>query len=332
VSETRWTFDYAPTDPRLASLYTKAKHYQWDAATSIDWTRPIDPSRPLLGAEAFPIFGLPLFKRLSKSQQETLNATFTAMTVSQFLHGEQGALMVASKLVAVSPQYEAKLYAASQVFDEARHVEAFERYVKRCGELSAPTSLLVKLLELTLGADHWTKMMVGMQVIVEGVALAAFHNFQKTATDPTLKELLGLVIRDESRHVAFGQAYLRLAIDEDPDVARGVEDFTIEALLLWRSLQAQNLRLVAPVLESLSIDIQDVFREVAEADRDGYGIAQRRQSQADGLTDFVLPALRRVGLLTEQLSRRLEEARFAATGTTDERFFEDLLAATRALD
>jgi hypothetical protein len=129
----RWS-GYDASNPRLIALYAKGKVLQWDGGVAIDWDRPVDPGAPV-HAEAFPLLALPIFTRLGPSQRDALTATFMEGALSQFLHGEQGALMVASRLVGACPDYEAKLYAATQTMDEARHVEVFGRYLQRCGTI-----------------------------------------------------------------------------------------------------------------------------------------------------------------------------------------------------
>ena len=132
-----------------------------------------------------------------------------AWSMSQFLHGEQGALLVASQLTSCAPTYNAKLYAASQTFDEARHVESFNRYVQSRMELMYPIGNALKsILDKILTDPRWDLKFIGMQLIIEGLALAAFRTSRDLTPDPVLKDMLDLIIRDEARHVTFGINYL----------------------------------------------------------------------------------------------------------------------------
>jgi hypothetical protein len=315
-SEVSWDFEYDSESPELVRLYEKAKRYQWEASTGIDWSYPVDPSRPILGTNAFPIFGLPLFQRLSKVQQETLNASFTAFTLSQIIHGEQGALMSASKLATSIPQYEAKLCAASQVYDEARHVEVFRRYIGRIGSPSPPSPPLLDLLNMTLNADHWAKTMIGMQVVVEGLALSSLHNFLESTTDKTLQELLRLVLRDESRHVVFGQHCLAKVIREDPDLRDSLEGFTAQALGALRVFENNSLHAAEPLLAAIGVSIGDVVTDIKAELAKGGSRKQRSERQFSPLRHVIAPLLGRVGLLSDSLSARLRDARFDLTSET----------------
>ena len=133
----------------------------------------------------------------------------TAELMSQFLHGEQGALLVASQLASCAPTYNAKLYAASQTFDEARHVEVFNKYLQDKIGIHYPINPSLKLLlDKILTDERWDLKFIGMQIIIEGLALAAFQMLKAITKDPLLKQLLHYVVRDEARHVTFGINYL----------------------------------------------------------------------------------------------------------------------------
>ena len=129
--------------------------------------------------------------------------------MSQFLHGEQGALLVASQIVSCAPTFNAKMYAASQTFDEARHVEVFNRYLQEKVGFHYPINPNLKaLLDKILTDERWDLKFIGMQIIIEGLALAAFQMLKAITKDPLLKQLLHYVVRDEARHVTFGINYL----------------------------------------------------------------------------------------------------------------------------
>lgn len=305
--KTEWNADYSISNERVGALYDKSKRLQWDVDRDVDWSRPLDPSRPILGSTAFPIFELPLFQRLSAHQREALNAKFTANALSQLLHGEQGALLVASMLAATCPQYEAKLYAAAQAYDEARHVEAFVRCVNRCGGLEPVDPQMKKILDDIVGADHWAKAMVGMQIILEGVALTALHAYRKNTTDPALQDVLNLVMRDEARHCSFGQTFLQRAVEEDEGLADEVADFTVRAICDWQVLRKTAARKTLPLLMSVGIDPEDMLKELVALGPGAGGVMQRPAPGQDAMETFILPALKRAGLMNDTLAAKIRQ-------------------------
>src|SRR5207244_9987724 len=126
-------------------------------------------------------------------------------TLSQFLHGEQGALVCTARIVETVPWIDAKYYAATQVMDEARHVEVFSRYLDEKLSGHYPINAHLQLLLDDIIADsRWDMTYLGMQIMVEGLALAAFGFISQMTTEPLLKALLKNVMADEARHVAFG--------------------------------------------------------------------------------------------------------------------------------
>jgi hypothetical protein len=226
-----WNFDYAIDIEKLRNLYAKAKDNQWNAERDLDWDVALDPSRPIVDEAQFGFQALPVIQKLSKSQRETFTAHVACHLLSQFLHGEQGALMTAAALTHAVPDYEAKLYAATQTMDEARHVEVYQRYIDKLAIVYPMSPFLRELIDTTLKADRWVKIAVGMNMIVEGLALAAFHNMRRQATCPLLRALTENVLRDESRHVAFGNVYLSQTIsDMHADDREDVAQFAFDAV------------------------------------------------------------------------------------------------------
>ena len=125
--------------------------------------------------------------------------------LSQFMHGEQGALLCTARIVETVPWIDAKYYAATQVMDEARHVEVFARYLdEKLGSQYGINDNLKGILDDILADPRWDIAYLGMQIMVEGLALAAFGMMHQITTEPLLKKLLRYVMSDEARHVAFG--------------------------------------------------------------------------------------------------------------------------------
>ena len=305
---------YETDNAKLVALYGKGKALQWDAETALDWSRPIDPSAPV-HADVFPLLGLPIMSRITAAQREELTAHLTEQALSQFLHGEQGALMVAARLVGTSPDLEAKLYSATQAMDEARHVEVFAKYLKRSGTIHPVVPSLRALLTKILAADEWVKMLIGMQVVVEGAALTSFHAYRERAVDPLLAGLLDGVIRDEARHFGFGSIYVQRtveALNEDDREALAASAF--EYVLMFSATRLDSLRNYGGALAKVGLSIDDVLRDAAAWAKGGG--AAKPESVRDGIADFILPTLRRLGLLTPRIQDKFKAARFSAASTS----------------
>jgi hypothetical protein len=215
--------------------------------------------------------------------------------LSQFLHGEQGALLTAAQLVDGVPWIDAKLYAGTQTVDEARHVEVFSRYLREKLEWEWPINEnLKKLLDIILKDSRWDFKYLGMQILVEGLAMAAFGNMYQLAAEPLVKELLKYVMRDESRHVAFGVISLKdYYVDMPQSERRDREDFVIEACELMRD------RLVGQeVARAMGFNVNEVRKIVLESPV----MRQFRQL----LFMRVVPNIKKLGLLTPHVREGFE--------------------------
>src|SRR5215211_5802635 len=215
-----FTWDYSLARPALRKLYEKAKVGQWNATTDLPWDTTVDQeaivvanndqaiARGLSMDESF-FIGSPVEKWGDKEWLD-FGMQQQNWTLSQFLHGEQGALLCTAKIVETVPWYDAKLYASTQVMDEARHVEVFHRYIdeKLLGGFQVNAHLRM-LLDDIIQDSRWDMTYLGMQVMVEGLALAAFGFLHQMTEEPLLKQLLRYVMSDEARHVAFGVLSLK---------------------------------------------------------------------------------------------------------------------------
>ena len=175
----------------------------------------------------------PVYSKMNKETKLEFLTDLNSWALSQFLHGEQGALLVASQLASCAPTFNAKLYAASQTFDEARHVEAFNKYLQQRLKRSWPIGRALKgLLDKILTDPRWDLKFIGMQVVIEGLALAAFNAAKEATNDPVYKQMLEYIIRDEARHVTFGINYLKdfvTTLSEEEVLDRA--QFALEACL-----------------------------------------------------------------------------------------------------
>ena len=232
----QFSWDYDSGREKMLNLYDKGKRRQWDARIRIDWDQSVDLENPL-GTEDYyvAIWGSPMWDALDDKARSELKLHLASWQFSQFLHGEQGALICASKIVANVPDIDSKFYAATQVMDEARHVEVYSTYLNKLG-LAYPINVnLRELLDDVLSDSRWDMTYLGMQVLIEGLALAAFGMIRNLTGNALARELTAYVMQDEARHVAFGRNALRdyypqLSSKERADR----EEFCAEACFLMR--------------------------------------------------------------------------------------------------
>jgi len=291
-----YNWDYAVQDDRIRRLYRLGKQLNWDPEMDIDWDRPWPGMDLATQADIMNLRDYPPYQALSEDRKEEFWLHMNAWSLSQFLHGEQGALLVASQLCSCAPTLNAKLYAASQTFDEARHVEVFNKYLQQRLGMMYPVNVHLKsILDKILTDERWDLKFIGMQIIIEGLALSAFNTTRETTPDPVLKDVVYLVTRDEARHVTFGVNYLEefvksLSAAEREERAR----FAFEACVVSRE------RLVATdVFAYFGWDVEATRKRVL----DGFVMSTFRNL----LFRRVVPNLKRIGLMTEAVRPRFEE-------------------------
>ncbi len=290
----QFSWDYSGGRDELTRLYSKAKRSQWNATTDVDWSTEVDPLNSGGLADYLPLIAAESFERFNAKERAQAAHHVNSWLTSQFLHGEQGALLATAKLVEQVPWVEAKHYGATQVMDEARHVEVYARYLDEKLEMTYPVNdNLRQLLELVIADPRWDVTYLGMQIIVEGIALAAFGLVHQYSTEPLIKEITRYVMADEARHVAFGALSLAGYYDELTATERKErEDFVVEAAWLMR-----DRFLATEVWERLGIPLDDGLRDSARSPM--LQLFQRI------LFAKITPNLRKIGLLTPDLHTRL---------------------------
>ncbi len=247
VDVTQWTFDgatdllfnweYDDGSAPLLELYEKGKQQQWDASTRLDWSLELNPDNPMeLKDEAISIYGTDHWNKMTEKERSWLRLHLQANSISQFMHGEQGALIASAKIVGTVPDMNAKFYGATQVMDEARHVEAYKRLLHDKFKVAYPINkALQTLLEQTLTDRRWDMTYLGMQVLIEGLALAAFQSIRDKAGNTLAGAVNAYVMQDEARHVSFGRLALREYYPHLSDAERDErEEFLVEALYFMR--------------------------------------------------------------------------------------------------
>lgn len=289
-------WEYDGGRQRMLNLYQKGKDRQWDATHRIDWSPTIDPTdQGMLPDEVVPIFGSETWNRLSRADKDGVRHHYLAWTNSQFLHGEQGALICSAKIVSTVPELDSKFYAATQTMDEARHVETYARYLTDKLQLAYPINdSLRSLLDQTISDSRWDFTYLGMQVMIEGVALAAFSMIRDFTTDPLARSINAYVMQDEARHIAFGRLALKDAYAEltEPE-RREREEFVIEASELLR-----DRFLAREVWENLGFDADALCAYVDQH--------QMMTEFRKALFSRVVPTVKDIGLWGDEVQRTYE--------------------------
>src|ERR1700687_223592 len=234
--DTTYAWNYGSVKEGLRELYEKAKREQWNGTEQLKWSTQVDPESEIIPQSYNPLEDYGPYRQLPPKKVAHFRHAMISWQLSQFMHGEQGALIVASQLTGAVPWIDAKYYAATQTMDEARHVEVFSRYLREKLEWEWPINTnLKRLLDIIICDRRWDFKYLGMQILVEGLAMAAFANMYQLAQEPLAKDLVHYVMKDESRHVAFGVISLKgYYIDMPENERRDRENFVIEACQLMR--------------------------------------------------------------------------------------------------
>ena len=308
--DSNYVWNYGSVKEGLRELYEKSKREQWNSATELDWSIEVDPESEIVPAQFNPLADYAPAQKLDKAEQTRLRHAQISNQLSQFLHGEQGAMVVASQLVGSVPWMDAKYYASTQTMDDARHVEVFARYTSEKLEWEWPINPNLKeLLDATIMDSRWDFKFLGMQIIIEGLAMAAFGSLWKLAREPLLKDLLKYVMKDESRHVAFGVLALK---DHYKGLSAGEmkdrEDFIIYACELMRNRLAG-----AEVGRAMGWNVEEVQKATMES--------QGGRIFRSMLFMRIVPNLRKLGLITPRVREafeRLDIIQFEHLDTADQ--------------
>lgn len=303
---TTFAWEYDERRAQLLTLYQKGKQRQWDADYRLDWSTPVDPEAPDMPEYYIPIFGSDTWEKLNEKERKRVRHHMTAWLNSQFLHGEQGALICTAKIVMSVPDVDAKFYAATQVMDEARHVEIYDRYLREKIEMAYPINTYLKtMLDQVLQDPRWDFTYLGMQIMIEGLALAAFALIRDFSNEGLAKALNTYVMQDEARHVAFGRLVLRDLYPQMTDAEkRERQEFVVEASrLMYGRFLAEE------VWATLGFDT----KECLEYTRNAEMMQQFRRL----LFSRIVPTIKDIGLWGEPIERC-----FADLGVLD---FKDMV-------
>jgi hypothetical protein len=322
-----YTWNYERTRPQLVTLYNKAAQSQWASVTDLDWSTEVDPES-LVNTDAP---NLQLMREVTKMPGSPI-ASWGERELLQFMHGEQGAMMTAAKIVETVPWIDAKYYAATQTMDEARHTEVFARYIEeKVGEPYAMNPNLEAQITGLLEDSRWDIAYLGMQIVIESLALAAFGDMARRTTEPLLKKLLRYVMADEARHVAFGI----LSLGEYYQQCSAAELKDRQDFLLEHTVNARARSTTPEIWARMGVDADAVVPFIMEA-------AMKMKKSPfiqfqNGFFAKLVPNVRKLGLLDANdgyLRQRWGEAGLLeyefADATSDDYASYDAVAADRA--
>jgi hypothetical protein len=234
--------------PSEAELYEKLKAFQWNASTEIDWSRPIQN----YSEEAYQA----VKQHIGREDFDRLRAEQRAYTFTQLFFGEQAALALCAQLLNLLPEMESKFCLAGQIMDEARHTEVFGRYLEKLGAEARVSPPLEELVGTLLECQYPDEKIVGMQIFLEGIAVGIFQRFQTDSPDPLMRDILQLVLRDESRHSGFGVIYLADRYRDASAAERNrIENFVTR---LWRLFHHATASPFGPMNAFLSSTFDDI--------------------------------------------------------------------------
>ncbi len=298
--ELHWTWEYGSEVAELRALYEKGKVNQWNAELDLDWDVPVDRSEWLLDPRASML--AQLCQMAGKDEATQKEACFDELnyTLSQLLHGEQAALQLCGQLTNVCDKMDEKWYAASQVVDEARHIEAFAKFMQRkMGTIHPIGPTLKILLEMLLEADTAQKKTLGMQTLFEGMAVGIMDLLRGESRNDLLTDVIRRVEQDEARHAAFGVLMMRRVVrDASAEQKAEMEDWAFNILeTLNANQQLDMLHLFGP---KYGFDPEEVVKMVT---------ALPNFAEINSITFMhtVVPNLRNLGLLTERTEDRWRE-------------------------
>ncbi|HEY3831415.1 MAG TPA: ferritin-like domain-containing protein [Acidimicrobiia bacterium] len=295
-----WNYDRSRE--QLVTLYNKAMASQWNSVTDLDWSIDVDPEALVatspqgtfivdIARAAAQVDGSPL-RSWGEKEFTELGIESLKAQLSQFMHGEQGAMMVAAKIVETVPWIDAKYYAATQTMDEARHTEVFAKYLHtKLGEAYPMSPFLEQQIDALIADSRWDIAYLGMQIVIESLALAAFGAMLRTTDEPLLKKLLRYVMSDEARHVAFGVLSLAEVYEHMSEAElKDRQDF-----LLDNTLRSRSRSTTPEIWERMGTSVDAVRPSLMEAAQ------QRGTPLAIGFQNAfyakLVPNVRKLGLL-----------------------------------
>lgn len=314
--EAAFDWDYDDGRKQMMHLYQKGKDMQWDALARVDWSEELDPENPMeMPDELSGIYYTPVWAKMNDKERANARRHFQSWSISQFMQGEQAALICAAKIVQQVPDLDAKFYASTQVMDEARHVETYKKLLEKFGVAYPMTKPLQTLVDQALRDSRWDMTYLAMQVVIEGLALAAFAGIRDMAKNSLAQQVNAYVMQDESRHVAFGRLTLK---DYYPHLTQKErderEEFLVEACYHMRDRFDQR--------ETYQILGMPVEECIAAQNESGY-----MRNFRSVLFQRIVPIVRDIGLWSDKIQAAYREMGVIGFADTD---YGELVAADNA--
>ena len=237
--------------------------------------------------------------KLDAQQQIRLANENAHFFLSNILHGEQGALSLSASLCHILRDPGAQEYAANQTREEARHVTAFSRYIqKRWNTPLRPGNTLATMMNEIVLAPEVYKKLIGMQMLIEGLAMGAFATIHLRTRDPVLRRLVQLVMSDEAFHHKFGKIWADRTVPKlSEEEHEKVETWAAECFqkLLFNLVNAEQKQ---EIYAEFGLEWQWVRSAVMEA----FGDADRRanMTQSTNIFRVLVKTLLKAGIITER--------------------------------
>ena len=290
----------------MRRLYEQAKLDQWNAATDIDWSQPLEGDGGLIADDLVDIHGSRFWDKLSPDQRVELNHRVARWRISTLTHGEHGAMLACSQMVETVQGQDAKLFQATQVVDEARHNEVLQRYVdlRLDGELYPLAGNVRELFDTLLGTSSWYLKTIGLQLVAETFAVSLFRMLAESSKDAVLRQVCRRIVQDEARHMGFGMLSLPAVVAEaGGQDRREMEDFAVWALN--RTLTGLFPLAAYEDMGFSKAEIEEIRRYRRERAAGGEETAFRKFFRRD-LHQGLVRNLRKVGILNERIAPGLE--------------------------
>ncbi len=293
---------YGQRSTAFDKIISATHDHFWDPLDKkyIDFSEPFDLTKEqILPDEFFPIFHTRVGESLTGERKVRFVNEQVRWMLSSILHGEQGALSLSASLCHVLRDPGAQEYAANQAREEARHVTGFSKYIQaRWGKPLPVGKTLGGLLNELVGAPEVYKKIVGMQMLVEGLAMGAFATFYSKARDPLLVKLMQLVMTDEAFHHKFGKIWADRTIPK-----LSAEELEIVENWAAQCFQTLLFNLVSPeqmkdVYAQFGIDWQDAQKALEEAITDEQRRARMREST--DIFRVLIKTLLKAGIITDR--------------------------------
>ena len=293
---------YGRRSDAFDAIISATHDHFWDPMDKsyIDFDAPFDmATTPILPFDMVLELRSAVRDRLDERQQIQLANDVTHWSVSNLLHGEQGALSLSASLCHILLDPGAQEYAANQAREEARHVTGFTRYIaKRWGAPLPVGKTIAAVLSDLVATPEVYKKIVGMQMLIEGLAMGSFATFNAKTNDPVLRRLVQLVMSDEAFHHRFGRIWAAKTIRHlSEDEHRKVEDWAAQLfqMLLFNLINAEQKQVI---YVKYGLD----WEWVRDAVKETFGDEERRAQLKESTNIFrvLIKTLLHAGIITSR--------------------------------